>query len=511
MEAWQDDRFDPEAFERWLQLMEKAAAPRLARWMMERKKDLLDLFLNKCAELRIREHDQDPSDFGKGFLTFDGVTYIRVLPPIGPADTAALQQEKREQLLTRLLEKIADLDHLRYQQALLDAHGLIPAEAEEEAYRMRNVRLAEKGFAPTDEAVGIYQRLKPETLFQKGRKHLLREPESASKLPVPRFAEGLFDAKGLFAQALSAVASSAALLQLQQEFAGLCNRVIAADRTAVREREALRAVVEKAAGYLSIALAHLTADDKGEPQAAAARLLEDYPLVELFRVGHGLAMELKWKAEKWQKQSWAKAQADLPLSFWDEEWVGVLGGLLLARPRFFDNFRTGRTMYRDFTTLEDIRWTDAHLEQVIHTDRVLSMMKIDTAGSRPQGLTYKNLLLTLWASEDMGIGSPDRPAPLVPTLPLAKIRRFHRRLFPEGVSADPARPRRIADPIKEAFAGWLSRRTGLDAADIGGQMAPTLEALFADLEEELGAVDSTDIDPRYLRLFLVARRDSDGE
>ena len=138
------------------------------------------------------------------------------------------------------------------------------------------------------------------------------------------------------------------------------------------------------------------------------------------------------------------------------------------------------------------------------------MMNIDIAGPRPQGLTYKNVLLTLWASEEMGAGSPDRPAPLVPTLPLPALKRFHRRLFPEDAPPDPSRPRRIADPLKEAFAGWLSRRTGRDITDIGGQLAPTLEALFTELEEEMGAVDSAHIDPRYLRLFLVATTDSAG-
>ena len=39
------------------------------------------------------------------------------------------------------------------------ASVVIPAEAEEEAFRQRNVRLAEKGLLPFEEAVGIYQPL----------------------------------------------------------------------------------------------------------------------------------------------------------------------------------------------------------------------------------------------------------------------------------------------------------------------------------------------------------------
>jgi len=507
LETWRRDRFDVDGAVRWLQLMEQAAGPRLVRWLLDRKKDLMELFLHRTVEVRIREHDQDPSDFGDDFFTFDDVYYIRVPPPGGDPETADLRHEKRQELARRLLERIADADHFTYQQELFNTAGLLPAEAEEEAYRLRNVRLAERGFATPEEAVGIYQRLTPEAFFQRGRKRLVREAQDESGLPVPRFAEGLLGRQVFFTRALSTVESSAVLLQLQQEFAGLCNRVIAADRVQVQEREALRGVVEKAAGYLSLGLERLTQGKRGEPAALAARIIEAYPLVDLFRVGHGLALSLKWKARRWQQQSWFEATAGLPISFWDEAWVGVLGGLLLPRPRFFDNYRTGAEMYRDFACLDDIRETGEVLDRVIDTDRLLSGIRIDPAGRRPQGLTYKNFLLTLWASDELESGDPEGPAPLVPAISLDDVKRFHRRLFP-GMSDADGGLRRIADVQKEEFVRWLSRRTGLDAADIADRLGQTLEALFAELEEEMGAVAAEDLDPRYMRLFLVAGRDS---
>jgi len=511
LETWNRDRFEPAAAEQWIATLERAAGSRLIRWMLRRKKDLLDLFLSKTATVYVREHDQDPSEFGEDVFTLDDVYYVRVVPPEGPPEGIEKRQEERERLIPRLLEKIAEVDHRLYQHQLLEAAALLPAEAEEEAYRLRNVRLAEKGFAPPDEAVGIYQRLTPGELLQRGRKHLLGEGEPFSALPVPGFADGLLDRGGLFARSLSALQSAPAMLQLQQEFAGLCNRVIAADQAPVREREALRGVVEKAAGYLSIGLERLIAGKKGDPAVRAARLIEAYPLVELFRVGHGEAMALKWKAGKWQKQSWYQAAADLPIHFWDEQWVGVLGGLLLPRPRFFDNYRTGPAAYRDFACLEDIRWTEAVLDQIIATDRVLSLLNLDPAGHRPRGLTYKNVLLTLWAIDTSGLADSEGPFSLVPTISTDALKQFHRRLFADPPPQERSGARRIADTLKEAFARWLSRRTGLDPVQIGRDLGPMLEDLFAELEEEMGAVDARYLDPRYVRLFLVADPDADAD
>lgn len=502
LEAWQRDRFDLESVERWLKRLQDADSPRLVRWLLEEKTDLLDLFLFRTVELRIREHDQDPSDFGEGFSSLDNVYYFRPRPPFGRPEAVEDRKKEREEFLPRLLEKIAEVDHVIYQQELLAAHGLIPAEAEEEAYRLRNVRLAERGFLPPEEAVGVYQRLKPEDLHHRERKRLLTEEEVVSKLPVPPFIDGHLPSGSLFARALASIHSAGVLYQLQAEFAGLCNRIISADQTEIREPDALRAVVEKAAGYLSIGLAKLEGGEKS-PQAGAARWIEAYPLIDLFRVGFGMVMALKWQAQRWKKSSWFEAAAGLPLSFWDEAWVGVLGGLLLSRPRYFDHYRTG-VLYREFSCPTDVSETEQELEKMIRMDRLLSQIGIDLDGRPPQGLTYKNLLLTLWARDTMDESACRQRPTLAPSLTPEAFSRLHRQLFTGPTPKDVTRPRRIADPVKTAFLTWLARRTGQDAEDLGQKMGGILEALFSEIESELGAVAVERLDARYIRLFLLA-------
>jgi len=501
LEAWRRDRFDPDSVERWLKRLHEADSPRLVRWLLEEKKDLLDMFLFRTIELQIREHDQDPSDFGEGFSSIDNVYYFRARLPLGTPEAVEDRKKEREEFLPRLLEKIAEVDHVIYQHELLAAHSLIPAEAEEEAYRLRNVRLAERGFLPPEEAVGVYQRLKAVDLHHRGRKRLLSEEEIVSKLPVPPFIEGHLPSGSLFARALASIRSAGVLYQLQAEFAGLCNRIISADQTEIREPDALRAVVEKAAGYLSIGLAHLEGGEESLP-AAAARRIEAYRLIDLFRVGFGLVMALKWRAQRWKKSSWFESAAGLPLSFWDEAWVGGLGGLLLPRPQYFDHYRAG-VLYREFSSPADVSETEEALEKMIRMDRLLSRIGIELNDRPPQVLTYKNLLLTLWARDTLDESAFRQRPTLTPSLTPEAFLRLHRQLFPGPPPRDVTRPRRIADPVKTAFLSWLARRTGQDAEELGQVMGGIFEALFSEIESELGSVAAEQLDPRYVRLFLV--------
>ena len=93
------------------------------------------------------------------------------------------------------------------------------------------------------------------------------------------------------------------LQQIQAEFANLCNQVVVADHKTIGEREVLQEIVKKASGYVSIGLELMIKEKKVDPARAAA-LITRYTLQDIFRVGFGRALELKWRAEKWLKKSW---------------------------------------------------------------------------------------------------------------------------------------------------------------------------------------------------------------
>ena len=492
-EAWQKDRIHMPRITHWLYLLLKADPLRLANWCMQEKRETLELYLSHNIEIRIREHDEDPSLFGPGFMTDDDVYYFRLIDfPAKDADMV-WTKEQRNELVPELLSRISAKDHIHLQNLLHRTATIIPSESEEEAYRLRNVRLSEKGFLPFDEAVGVYQALAPEEIGRRGKKILPRSHESLNAALVPLFTSSTLASDNLFAQTLVNINENQLLMFLQTEFASLCNQIIAADQKTVQSRKDLSSVVNKASGYLSIGLEVLTRFSQSKPTFEATALLRKYLLSEIFRVGYKKALALKWQAERWRKESWFSA-AGLPLAFWGEAWLGALGGLLVEKPLFFDNYQTGE-LYREFATLTDIQKTQAVLEEIITFDLILSLMEINLPDiAIKRRLSYKNLLLTLWADHHTGI----RPNAKVPVpIPLNAFKDFFKELW------DPDTPGKIIETIKTIFLDWLSNRSELTVLNLSQKIGNTLTSLFEELEMEMGPVSFQNLDPRFIHLFLV--------
>ncbi len=496
-EVWDRDRLNLAAVTRWLDLLHRSDPTRMLRWLVRHKLELLEFYLFSSVEVRIREHDQDPSEFGKDWFSVDNHFYLRIFrnSALKPADRGEIDEDRRHQFLQNLIHTLAAADHITYQKILLEAVHIIPAESEEEAYRQRNVRLAEKGFLPFEEAVGVYQPLSPEQLSTIADRHRPGlSPEQP--LPVTLYPAHLLKDNTDFTRALARLDSDAAIERVQSEFAGLCNRIIAADCRKVKSREDLQQVVRKACGYLSIGLQTL-ADRPGiKPGTGDKRpadLVRRHLLEELFRIGYGRALGLKWRAQKWLTQAWF-ASAGLSLTFWGESWLGVLGGLLVKKPLYFDNYRTG-TLYRDFETLEEIRESEAVLQEIINLDDILSLMQIDPRPlSSHRFLTYKNFLLTLWARSRLGLS--EAPA----ALSLDQFKPFYRQLWtPEST------PPRIDQTMRASFLHWLATQAGLREDQVSANLAQTLESLFSELEDEYGPVKAKDLDPRFIQHFLIER------
>ena len=295
----------------------------------------------------------------------------------------------------------------------------------------------------------------------------------------------------------TAIESRDVLSQIQAEFANLCNQIIVADHKTIREREALRDIVKKTCGYVSIGLERLAEDKTRVDPRKSAALITRYPLLQIFKVGFGGALTLKWQAEKWLSQCWF-ARNGLRLTFWGEQWLGVLGGLLLKKPLFYDNYKTG-VLYREFTSLEDIEAMEDILNQVIAVDDLLSLMPIDLERPSSYGfLTFKNLILTLWARHYLKL-STEKLTPLT----LNEFKPFLEELLPGQPTKGSNQIRKIPQEMKQNFLDWLSADTGLKDFEITGRLGQPLDNLFEEIESELGRVTIKDLDPRYIQLFLL--------
>jgi hypothetical protein len=499
LESWARDRIEVRSVTRWLSLLLAADPPRFIRWFLKERLSFVEFYLFHNIEVRVREHDQDPSEFGDDFFTLDQVYYIRFLKLPAFLESSAIGEEQRREFLLRFIERLAAHDHLVFQQVLLESTHVIPAETEEEEFRWRSVRLAEKGFVPFDEALGVYQPVEPQELAAQTPKSIPPTPAAAARLlPVPAYPLRELKTENPFGRALARIEAPGLSTHLQWEFANLCNQVIVADQKTIRERDELRRIVAKVCGYISIGLQRLQ-DRPGEGGDAnrAATALTRYPLIQLFRLGFGAAIKLKWQVERWLGTCWF-ASSGLRLTFWGEQWMGVLGGILLKKPLFYDNYKTG-VLYREFESLADIAATEETLRRVRAVDDLLAALNVSLKPPAEYGfLTWKNLLLTRWCAWRLGL----QQKTLEP-VPLKKFIGFFNALLPGDPPAENAAPRRIPEDMKAAFVQWISAEAGFKDYEISETLGPIFTELFAEIESECSRVAAKDLDPRFVQLFLL--------
>jgi hypothetical protein len=234
MACWHRDRVSIAALDKWMGILAKAEPRRLARLIREDQTGVFALWLFKSVSIALPEEDEDISNLPGDYFTIDSAFFVSVLPR--PGETEG-QHDERTALVREILSRVADQDFEAYRAFLFQAAGVIPAQVEEEAFRLKTVRLAEQGFAPFDEAISVYARIKKEDFFKAPKKAALKRESPDQPGLVPYFSTHGPDL-GLFSKALSLVKDSRKLMGLQSEFAILCNNLIVADSLAIEGRNA---------------------------------------------------------------------------------------------------------------------------------------------------------------------------------------------------------------------------------------------------------------------------------
>ncbi len=473
MDIWEDDVPDIPNMTDVLSLLLQADSKRLMRWVVKEKIDLVEYYFLKNMEIWIREHDDVPPD-EDDFITFDDKFYFRF-----PGASENEKGKSTQELIIKMLETVAQMDISVFHAIMLETSSVLTPEVEEEQFRLKNVRLAEKGFLPAHEAVGIYQPLSSLKLTK--RPLSKNEPHSSDIPMAPHYASQFIKQDNLFAEALKIIDSDI-VFDLQAEFASLVNKVISADRIKIRGKEDLEKVIEKTCAYLSVGLERV---NKKSPTL----VIEKYFLEDIFRTGSSEILRLGRKINMWHKTSFMN-QNNLPLSFLDEKWLGIVGGLMLDRPLFFDSFNQGES-YRNFKSFQEISNVSHEVEKIIVTDKILETLDIDIKSFSKGILTYKSLLLTLWAKNHLKLDNSLSP------IPVNDFEEFFVSLFSNKEDL------KIDNIKREDFISWASKIDILNRKETDDIFILLANEIFDELEEEYSSVGPDDIDIRHIRHFLL--------
>ncbi|MBN1626391.1 MAG: hypothetical protein JW944_07685, partial [Deltaproteobacteria bacterium] len=473
MELWDRGRVDFKETFQWLDRFHKSDPERLAQWLYSEDGNLLaHLFFDSALEVRIKEEqDYIPPE---GFFTFDNLYYINIL------------DKENEEVIEQMLRQLASEDYNKFQALLLGLGGMVPAEVEEEMYRMKGVRLAEDGYLPFEEAISVYSYQSPDLLKKGGSDYSLSFPdeETGALVPLTPLSYALGD--NIFSRSIEKISDSASFERLRLEFAGLCNQIFSADAVIPEGIEDLVRVTEKASGYLSVGLEMLSGNDI----EISGDFIRNNPLVSIFRVGFGTTLELKWKVEKRIKDSWF-IKNGLDEGFWGDEWGGMLKGILMKRPLFYQGD------FRPFEGLSEVKIAGDILNRLLLLDKLMGNIS-DLFGLQKDQfkdplLTFHAILFHSWAVRKLYPDGAFAP------LSIEKTREFFNLIRKNETTP----PYKLKD-YRDVFVGdCLSLAGEIDHED-KTVLHEALSGLWEEFAEEYAMVDLAALDPRFTKYIIMA-------
>ncbi len=493
--VWEHDRLAPAALGEWLASMVEAPYERVGEWLAGLDTELVALIIRSAADIYDLSHGDPPYEpQGSFFPTPDGLFVL---------DVRGLPEDQRNprseaeggpdsvQVIIRLIDSLyrADKDFAR--RLLVGAGGELDAELEEMALRWRQGRMADLGFADYYEALEVYRELDPASVrigdaAASARADARpRGDASGAALRVPTaLAQRLGDTGGSpFARAAQALAAGDEIDDLHFALVALTNRVLAADRIAPGDDDAVAAVLERLAATLDLAIERLAAGDDARGTVA----LRTIPLVKLFRLGVSLIGKVRGLALALVRKGPFAARGRALAEPVDSAVLDAITRLRPLFPRLLDTPPAAGE--RPFRSLADLARATAAVERAAAAQAMLRALGVTPADVSSDS----GALLASDADEaaiDTGVlartvlvrrllGDAGAPGPFAP-LSAADVQAFEASLR-KTKSGPPALP----DKLRNAVQAVLAEATPQPLAVAGAEVAERWIASLAPLEPTL--------------------------
>ncbi len=320
--VWDRDRVSLDKSDDWLLALTQAPPQALGRWAQGIDVELLALLIRQ----RARIYDlslEEPPDEPEGAL-WESPDRAFALDLLGDEDRARITQ--------RLLDGLYRYSPVMMRRLLVGVRAESDAELEEAAYRWRAGRMADLGFAELPEALAVYQELDPATV------HI---PEAPAPSPRPKadiepgpshlpavLADRLAG-RSPFARGVAGLATRSEAADVHFALVALSNRALSADGVLPGDDEAARAVLERVAATLDLAV-ELLAHGDAEREVAAVRGL---PVVTLHCLGASLTGKVRRLASA-LRRAHPYAKLGPGVDVFEPEDAEILASLSRARPLF---------------------------------------------------------------------------------------------------------------------------------------------------------------------------------
>lgn len=477
MELWTKDQLKGDVTFEWIERMTKADPDHIAWWLFNEGQDLAHLLLFRNIDIIVREPDEDLA-LPEEFFTHDDVIYIRII------------NYKHHETIREIIELLFREDENYARNLIEEVSSIIPAEVEEDMYHQRTNRLAEAGFLPFDEASAVFSPLNPEILKTGEtlpRRFTQTDEEIQGSIPVLALLN--VGAETIFARALSDINDSALIDRAQLEFAGLCNRISAAEGLGDLDVDILREKCRKAGGYINVALEKVCGTDV----RYAGELIQKNSLESLFRVGFGYAVKLKWKAESWIQRSWFRSLG-LDTQFWGTTWGMTLTGLTKEKPLFYTGFEVEE--YRAFEKSSEINTAEEMLDRMIAIDDFLRHLheshEEDITLYDEKDLEFSTLIVSFWARLVLNL------KPGLSEIALEEVKTFFATLRKE----EDEPPYKMAGFHERFKADLLRYAPQLEAKGLD-VFEEALSFIWQKFREEFESVPTEALDARYSQFLLI--------
>lgn len=527
LDVWQEHRASLSDILLWLTAFKEANPSQLFRAARATDPELLALLFARRLFIasRLPEDEATPADTPDWLVNPSEALQPLIETPdrrfiiaarvVDPAEDppARIDEEERKAILDLVDTLYKDEDWVFVVGVLRLAETDVPSTIEEDAYRFRNGRLEDLGFPSLERATEVYAPLDP-------REMVGGDPIRGPVVPdllLPALHAQQFD-HGLFQEALRAIESPDVVRRIEGELLPLANSVLVADRVEPGDLQRMRDVLGRMRAYLELALAHETPRER-RVEIARARL-EEHPVRHLFRVGFGITLELKRRADRLRRsgafaavppQDAAPAPvlgptADASLALLSETERAVLDALRGARPMIssvLDEPPGAADEVRPFRSSEDVAKVRHVLDGLEAIAPAITALRLAEANAALGGAIDPPLpgerdldVLLATAAARAVLGERFRVTPLGGD----DLRRLCALLAPaSGGARTRAFPAAVIERARSAARAEARQPAPIPALE--QRIRRGLDALAESLSPLVGA---SEIDPRYVG--VVVRR-----